>query len=368
MRQHLPTAQLTTAEYLKRHGYATAWVGKWHLGGEGFLPTDQGFDLYHPGNANTRPSENEGGKGEYDLTAQAERFIEENRERPFFLCLSHNAPHINYRAKTNLVAQNARAFEPVYAAMIETLDDRVGRLLAKLDRLGLNTNTIVIFTSDNGGLHVPEGQHERVTHNTPFRAGKGFLYEGGLRIPLLVRWPGKIAAGQVLHQPVINTDWLPTLLELAGLSAPAHGLDGVSFAGLLVGKPPPASRAFFWHFPHYTNQGSRPGGAVRDGDWKLVEHYEDGRVELFDLASDPGEATDLAAREPKRAAELRARLAQWRLAVGAQTNTTNPNFNPDPHRGLYIDLDMSRFDPMRATPPEHAAAQLWRKQMDAAVR
>ncbi|MCX7827453.1 MAG: sulfatase-like hydrolase/transferase, partial [Verrucomicrobiae bacterium] len=224
IRQQLPLEEKTIAEHLKEAGYATACLGKWHLGGKGFLPTDQGFDFYHPGQANTQPSETEGGKGEYDLTAQAEKFIEENRARPFFVYLAHNSPHIPYAAKAKLVEKNRQALEPVYAAVIETLDDTVGRLLAKLDALGLARKTIVIFTSDNGGLHVPEGPHKVITHNTPFRAGKGFLYEGGLRIPLIVRWPGRVPAGRVVNAPVINTDWLPTLLEFAGVPVPM-GLD-----------------------------------------------------------------------------------------------------------------------------------------------
>ena len=218
--QQLPQAETTLAECLRDAGYATACIGKWHLGGTGFLPTDQGFDLYHPGNAVTKPSPTEGGKGEYDLTARGVDFMEKNRDRPFFLYLAHNSPHIPYSAKSDLVAKNTAAFEPVYAALIETLDDTVGRLLAKLDALGLGNRTIVIFTSDHGGLHVPEGPHSRITHNTPFRAGKGYLYEGGLRVPLIVRWPGHVPASRLVDTPVINTDWMPTLAEIAGARTP----------------------------------------------------------------------------------------------------------------------------------------------------
>ena len=181
IRQQLPLEETTLAEHLKAAGYATACIGKWHLGGAGFGPREQGFDVYHPGQAVTTPSDTEGGKGEYDLTAQAEKFIEASRDRPFFLYLAHNSPHIPYSAKEKLVAENHGAFEPAYAAVIESLDDTVGQLLRRLDALGLAANTIVIFTSDNGGLHVPELSHERITHNAPYRAGKGFLHEGGLR-------------------------------------------------------------------------------------------------------------------------------------------------------------------------------------------
>ena len=263
MRQQLPLEETTVAERLRAAGYATAMIGKWHLGGTGFMPRDQGFDVEHAGQATTKPSETEGGKGEYDLTSQAERFIDANRERPFFLYLAHNNPHIPFlSARPALVTANAGAFEPAYAATLQTLDDSVGRLLAHLDATGLRERTVVIFTSDNGGLHVPEGPHPRVTHNTPFRAGKGYLYEGGLRVPLIVRGPG-IPAGRVVDAPVLNSDWLPTLLDLAGAPA-APNLDGVSQMNVLrTGKPASTARTFFWHIPHYTNQGSRPAGAVQ---------------------------------------------------------------------------------------------------------
>lgn len=246
MRQQLPLDEQTTAERLRAAGYATAMIGKWHLGGEGFAPPTQGFDVFHPGQATTKAvdskvsnvsnvskdsKDGEGGKGEYDLTREAGRFIESNRDRPFFLYLAHNNPHIPFQsAKPDLVQANAGAFEPAYAATVQTLDDSIGQLLARIDGLGLRDRTIVVFTSDNGGLHMPEGQHARVTHNTPFRAGKGYLYEGGLRVPLIVRGPG-LASKRVIDTPLVNTDWLPTLLELAGAPAAAD-LDGVSQAQL----------------------------------------------------------------------------------------------------------------------------------------
>ena len=366
IRQQLPLKEKTVAEYLKDAGYATACIGKWHLGGKGFLPTDQGFDVYRPGQAVTSPSENEGGKGEYELTAWAEEFIEANRARPFFLYLAHDSPHIPFSARTNLVAKNAGAFNPVYAAVIETLDATVGRLLARLDALGLATNTIVIFTSDNGGLHVPEGPHATITHNAPFRAGKGYLYEGGLRIPLIVSWPGTVPAGRAVNAPVINTDWLPTLLDCAGLSR-AKGVEGESFRGLLTGRGKGGPRRFYWHFPHYTNQGSQPAGAVRDGDWKLIEHYEDGRQELFHLGTDIGETKNLAASEPKRAARMARWLADWRQTVGAQTNMVNPAFDAAAHRSLYVEFDSSRLNLAEADAAGRTRAAAWRKQMNAVV-
>ncbi len=401
--QRLPLSERTLAEILKHAGYATALIGKWHLGGHGFLPTDQGFDLYHPGSPNTTPSETEGGKGEYDLTRRAEAFIEANKQKPFFLFLSHNSPHIPYTAKTPLSDQNSKAFEPVYAALIETLDDSVGRVLSLLDRLGLGNDTLILFTSDNGGLHVPELNHAKITSNAPFRAGKGFLYEGGLRIPLIVRWPGHVPAGRVLDIPVTNTDWLPTLLELAHL-APARNIDGQSFAPLLLGRKKsseqramfgvprlrgrpgersrssagnrvnaelqtsPSKRRLYWHFPHYTNQGGQPAGAMRDGPWKLIEHYETGRLELFNLDKDQGELTDLSQVEAKRAQKMRGLLHAWIAAAGGQTNAPNPTFDATLHKRLYEDIDMSRFDPLRAGRDEMNRTVSWRKLMDKAVR
>ncbi len=368
MRQQLPLDELTIGERLRAAGYATAMIGKWHLGDAGFTPLEQGFDLYHAGTATTPPSETEGGKGEYDLTREAERFIDANRDRPFFLYLAHNNPHIPFRmARPALVAANQGAFEPLYAATVQTLDDTVGQLLAHVDAAGLRERTIVIFTSDNGGLHVPEGPHPRVTHNTPYRAGKGYVYEGGLRVPLVVRGPG-IPAGRVVDAPFLNTDWTPTLLALAGLPA-ARDLDGVSQAETLrTGKGAARSRTLFWHIPHYTNQGSRPAGAVRDGRWKLVEHYDSGRAELYDLDADVGEQKDLAAAQAARTAALRAQLRQWRTSVGAQENTPNPTVNLDRYRELYVEFDPTRFDPLHADAAAWKAVALWRQRMDAAIK
>ncbi len=224
------------------------------------------------------------------------------------------------------------------------------------------------FSSDNGGLHVPEGGHARVTHNTPFRAGKRFLYEGGLRVPLLVRWPGRISPGAVIDAPVINTNWIPTLLELIGRPAPT-GLDGMSFAKLLTEGGAAPRRTFFWHFPHYNNQGGRPGGAMREGDWKLVEYFDaPDAPELYHVSNDIAESRNLAAGNVDRVRTMRAALASWRESVNAQSNTPNPNFNPESYRANYIDFDAGRFDPARAGDAEWAAIQTWRTRMNAAVR
>jgi arylsulfatase A-like enzyme len=367
IQMQVPLAEKMLPRYFKEKGYLCAAIGKWHVGGKGFGPLDHGFDVYHAGQANTTPSATEGGKGEYDLTAFAESFMETNRHRPFLIYLAHNAPHIPYTAQKARIENNANAFEPVYAGMIETIDDTVGRLMARLEKLKLTENTIVIFTSDNGGLHVPEGGHRKITHNTPFRAGKGFVYEGGSRIPLIVRWPGRVPAGATLNVPVINTDWLPTLLELADQTVPP-GLDGVSFAALLTGRGSAPKRSLFWHFPHYTNQGSRPAGAMRDENWMFVEHYDDDAMELYDLASDLKEARNVAADEPERVAKMRAALGAWRKSVNAQDNQANPDFDPARFRELYSDVDPGRFDPVTADPAEWQRMQTWRKGMNAVLQ
>jgi len=353
--------------YFKSAGYVCGAFGKWHVGGKGFGPLDHGFDVYHPGRANTKPSATEGGKGEYDLTAAAEQFMEANRDKPFFVYLAHNTPHIPYDAQAARIANNRGAFEPVYAGVIETLDDTVGRLLAKLDALRLADRTIVVFTSDNGGLHVPELQHKRVTHNTPFRAGKGYVYEGGLRIPLIVRWPGHVPAGRVAGEPVVNTDWIPTLLELAGQPSPS-GLAGTSFAPGLTGRGAFPVRPLFWHFPHYDNQGGRPSGAMREGTWLMVEYYDDAKTELYDLSRDIGETNDVAAAQPSRVASMRAALAAWRRANHAQENRPNPACDLNAYRALYQDVDPSLFDPLHATEAQWQRIWQWRMEMDAEVK
>ena len=362
----VPLSERTLPDYFNAAGYTCGAFGKWHVGGVGFGPLEHGFAVYHAGKAETKPSATEGGKGEYDLTRAAMQFIEANRDRPFLVYLAHNAPHIPYTAQPARIAHNPTAFEPVYAGVIETVDDTVGLVLAKLDALNLAANTIVVFTSDNGGLHVPEGGHRRVTHNTPYRAGKGFVYEGGLRIPLIIRWPGHVPVGQVVDDPVINTDWVPTLLALAGQPVPA-GLDGVSLAAVMTGRGPAPRRSLFWHFPHYTNQGSRPSGAMREDDWMLVEYYDEAKVELYDLGRDAGEGRDLAAQQPARVTRMRTALAAWRKEVNAQENTPNPNFDPDKFRELYTDVDVGRFDPANASQAEWEKVWQWRKEMNAVV-
>jgi arylsulfatase A len=364
----LPLEEPTIAEWLKAAGYRTGLFGKWHLGGQGYGPAQQGFDVVVSPPANTEPSELEGGKGEFAITRAAMQFMEENREHPFFCYIPHNTPHIPLAGKPEVVAKYADTFQPVYAAMMETLDDTIGLLLAKIEELGLTERTIFIFTSDNGGLHVLEFPGNPATHNTPFRAGKGYLYEGGLREPLLVRWPGVVAPGTVIDTPVVLTDLVPTLLEAAGIEVAktAGPLDGVSLDKLLRGEPL-RERPLFWHFPNYTNQGGLPGGAIRVGDWKLIEYFEDGAVELYHLGHDPGERVNLAAEEPTRAAALRQQLEDWRVRVGAQMPQPNPEFDPALHARLYITQDPTRLEPAQTASEIEAHWKEWRAAMNSAV-
>jgi arylsulfatase A len=364
IQQQLPLEEITLAESLKAAGYATACIGKWHLGGAGFGPDKQGFNVVHAGKPNTPPTAGEGGKGESDLTRKAEDFIAANRDRPFFLYLAHNTPHIPLGARKELIEKHKGAFNPTYAAMIETMDASVGRVLKALDDAKLTDRTLVVFTSDNGGLHVRELKDDPPTHNTPYRAGKGFLYEGGIRVPLIVRGFG-VRGGRTIDTPVISTDWTPTTLDVCGLKA--ANLDGVSLAPLFRGealKP----RALCWHVPHYTNQGSRPAGAIREGDYKLIEHYEDGRVELFDLKLDPGETTPCAGWAHAIKVSLKTKLKTWRESIEAQTNQPNPAFDAALHQKLYIDTDVSKLKPAATAAKTGEPLAEWRREIDRVVR
>jgi len=213
---------------------------------------------------------------------------------------------------------------------------------------------------------VPELPHTPATHNTPYRAGKGYVYEGGLRVPLIVRWPGRIKPG-VVEAPVLLTDLPLTLAELAGVKLPGAA-DGVSLVSLWTGRGLLPERVLTWHFPHYTNQGGRPAGAIRSGDWKLIEHYEDGRLELFHLGRDPRESIDLAAKEPDRAKALQAQLAAWRKSIGAQQNRPNPAYDAELAKPIYHSTDTSRITPAATAAETAEPLRGWRAAMDAAVR
>lgn len=359
----LPKTERTLASALRDGGYQTWHVGKWHLGETGHLPTDHGFEINIAGSDWGMPRKGyfspyrmpglaDGPAGEYltdRLTDEAIRLIQNRADpRPFFLQLNHYAVHTpiqappalveKYRAKARslgldtapaLIRGEAFAFEekrgqrierrivqsdPGYAAMMENLDTNIGRLVDALQASGRWKNTLLIFTSDNGGLSTAESSP---TCNAPLSEGKGWAHEGGNRVPLLATWPARVAPAQVCREPVTSPDFFPTLLGAAGLPAePAHHVDGASFLTALLGKPHRRGPVF-WHYPHYSNQGGRPCGAIRDGAWKLVEYLEDGRLELYHLPDDQGERRDLAAREPGQVRRLHEALRAWRAEVGA---------------------------------------------------
>lgn len=365
----LPLEEVTIAELLQQAGYKTGLFGKWHLGNGRFGPQAQGFDVVVMPKANTMPSATEGGKGEYETTAAVEKFIEDNRDAPFFCYVPHNTPHIPLAAKADLVEKYNTTFHPTYAAMMETMDNAVGRVLDKLESLGLSENTIVLFTSDNGGLHVLEFPGTPATHCGPYRAGKGYLYEGGLREPLIVRWPRQIKPAQVNETPVSLLDLMPTLLTAAGIEPQkvTGPLDGSNLLPLLTSETSAQERTFYWHFPNYTNQGGRPASALRQGKWKLIEHLEDNSLELYDLEKDVGELHNIAAENSEVTQRLAAELRRWRKQVGGQELQPNPNFNSNLHRALYIEKDPSQWN-VKATATETAEGwQEWRQAMNEAV-
>ncbi len=358
----LALKERTIAEVLRDAGYATFSAGKWHLGGEGFLPTDQGFDVNKGGSERgspksyfspySNPQLPDGPPGEsltLRLGDETCKFIDANHERPFFAYLSMYAVHVPLQAPEKLIAKykskaaglkstrpalgkerqsQVRLVQdhPTYAAMIEEMDTAVGMVLDKLDELGLAKNTIVVFTSDNGGLATAEG---RSTSNVPLRAGKGWMYEGGIRVATIIRWPAVIKPGSTCVTPILSTDYFPTFLEAAGEPAKAEQqLDGVSLMPLLRGKPLDRG-PLYWDYPHYGNQGGAPASAVRDGRWKLIEWREDGSLELFDLDADPSEKHNLAKSHADIVGRLHGMLDKWRQEVGAKSPTVNQRFDPN---------------------------------------
>jgi arylsulfatase A len=340
--KYLPLEELTIAETLKAAGYATGMVGKWHLGDEPYYPERQGFDFNAGGGRWGQPPSyfspykidtlTDGPAGEYltdRLAQEAEGFITAHKNRPFFLYFAHYAVHTPLQAKQDMVqagvtrglaerGQNSA----IYAAMIESVDQAVGRVLGRLDALGLADNTIVVFTSDNGGLFSS-------TSNAPLRAGKGTAYEGGVREPMIIKWPGVVKAGTTCDTPAISIDYYPTLLEMAGVGdLPGHVSDGISLVPLLKRTAVPRRDALYWHFPHYNNAGSTGFGAVRAGDYRLIEFFEDNHLELYNLKQDVGETTNLVERLPDKARQLHKMLQDWRASVGAQMPTLNPDYDP----------------------------------------
>ncbi|MBX3178024.1 MAG: sulfatase [Candidatus Hydrogenedentes bacterium] len=361
--EHLPLEEFTLAEALKEAGYATFFAGKWHLGGEGYLPEDQGFDInkggHHRGgppggyfSPYKNPKLEDGPEGEHlpdRLATETIDFIKAHRDQRFLAYLSLYSVHTPLQSRPDLKAKyEAKAAalpdpgpiwgvegdrevrlvqnHAVYAGMVEAMDQAVGRVLESLKRLDLERNTVVVFLSDNGGLSTSEGHP---TSNLPLRAGKGWLYEGGIRTPLLVRWPGTTDGGPVINTPVTTTDFYPTLLAMSGLPPrPEQHLDGADLTPLLKGQGAPERDTLYWHYPHYGNQGGTPGAAIRQGDWKLIEFFEDRPPELYNLATDPGEQRDLAGDHPEKAVELRAKLDAWQAETGARFPSPNPNATP----------------------------------------
>jgi arylsulfatase A-like enzyme len=345
----LPLEKITLAQSLKRSGYATALFGKWHLGQQGpYHPLRRGFDEsivsmgQHFDFATSPKTDYPPGTYLADfLTDKAVDFISRHKDGPFFLGLHHFAVHAPHQAKKDLIARfqdkpaQGGHHDPTYAAMIASVDESVGRVLRTLDDLGLSEKTLVIYTSDNGGVggYAREGigRAGAITDNAPLRGGKGMLYEGGVRVPYIFRWPGTIAPGTTCAEPINSVDLYPTLLEVAGAKRPeGYPLDGSSYVALLTsgGQGSLDRDALFWHFPGYLGAGpgawrTTPAGSIRAGDWKLIEFFETGKRELYNLRDDPSEKTDLAARMPDRASALYARLLQWRKAVNAPMPTAN---------------------------------------------
>ncbi|WP_243838785.1 sulfatase [Prosthecobacter fusiformis] len=353
--------EVTMAEMLKDAGYATFFAGKWHLGPEGWWPEDQGYD-HNLGGVDRggpygrgkyfvpydNPRLPDGPDGEHlpdRLANETAKFIQANKDKPFFAFFSFYSVHTPLQARPDLEkkyeekrsrlgleakwgmedTRQVRLVQehPVYSGMVEAMDQAVGKVMAKLDELGLAENTLVIFTSDNGGLSTSEGSP---TSNLPLRGGKGWMYEGGIREPLVIRWPAVLKAGSVIGTPVCSPDYFVTAMDVAQGKTPSK-VDGVSLLPLLRGTTLP-ERALYWHYPHYGNQGGAPASAIREGDWKLIEWYEEGKKELFNLRDDLGEQKDLAAAHPEKVAALSAKLASWKDEVGALMPIKNPAYDP----------------------------------------
>jgi uncharacterized sulfatase len=351
----LPQETATVAEQLKKSGYQTGYIGKWHLGnGKEFMPSAQGYDYtavvggpHLPGkyrvthgDKSIKPKENQYRTDfEADLS---ENFIVQNKEKPFFLMVSPYAVHIVLAAMSDKVDKyRARSKErkqdlphPVYAAMVEHVDDMVGRIVASVEQQGLTNNTMILFTSDNGGLYRRYDYHPdvdpTVTSNAPLRGEKGMLYEGGIRVPLIVKYPGKAKAGSLCSEPTISYDFYPTFVDVAKGSLPVNQMmDGMSMMPLLNNPTTRLSREdLHWHFPHYHHH--RPASAIRSRDWKLIEYLDGtGEVELFYIAKDIGETQDLSKTKKGMAAHLKKKLIDWRRSVSASMPIPNIHYNPE---------------------------------------
>ena len=352
---NLPLEEVTIAEALREHGYRTAFMGKWHLGTETYYyPEHQGFDVNIAGRDYGAPGSYffpftgkwkipstgqtlhkkqplAGKKGDYlvdRLAEEAESFIRKNADKPFFLMLSHYAVHTPLQGKPEKVAKYEavpkakRQGKPAYAAMVESVDDSVGRVTAVLRELGLDKNTLVIFTSDNGGF-------AGATSNAPLRANKGSNYEGGLRVPAIIKWPGGGKAGATSGVPITSTDLYPTILAATGQPLRPHQhMDGADLTPVLSSESELKRDALFWHYPHYNRHPQNfPAGVIRAGDWKLMQAFESGEVSLFNLAEDIGETTNLAKKHPGRARRMLGWLNEWQQKVGADLMRPNPEYS-----------------------------------------
>ena len=338
--------EVTIAEALKSAGYVSCHIGKWHLGAEPWWPGRQGFD-YNIGGCDYGqppnyfdpycrkgqgciPTLERRKEGEYLTDREADEavaFIEKYQDRPFFLQMAHYGVHTPIQGRQGLVEKYENKPKhgqknATYAAMIESIDHSVGQILDTVEELGLTGNTLVIFTSDNGGL-------SRVTNNDPLRAGKGWPYEGGIRVPLIIRYPGVTKPGSVSDEPVTSVDYLPTILDAAGRPLPSgRAIDGESLLGHLKsgGEKPLDRDAIFWHFPHYRGGNIGPYSIIRAGKWKLLKWWEGPKFELYNLETDLGEEHDLAGEMPEKVRVLRARLDQWLEMVDAKLPRPNPDY------------------------------------------
>jgi arylsulfatase A-like enzyme len=358
--KYMRLEEVTIAEALRAAGYATAHVGKWHLeppkppaghSADEFKPTGHGFDVSIGKPSGTRGyflsdgiRRSDGSSGGYltdYLTDEAVAIVERFKDRPFFLYFAYHTPHTPIQGKPELVdyyerklkkCPDARHRNPTYAAMVHSLDDSVGRLSAKLDELGVAENTVVLFTSDNGGLTQRYGKIDGIADNHPLRRGKGSAYEGGVRVPMIARWPGVIDPGSRCAEPVMTIDVYPTALEIAGTAGDTRhndNVDGVSLVKLFRDSRASLGRdALYWHYPHYHAGGDAPYSALRYGDWRLIDFHDDTPTALYNLGEDIGEQNNLADAEPDKLKQLRAKLEAWRQAVGAQMPTKNPDYDP----------------------------------------
>jgi uncharacterized sulfatase len=338
----LPLEEVTIAEVLKMEGYATASFGKWHLSIDKkppkslpYNPDKQGFDEYFVTYKPSSRTDPESDAHNIEaITQKSLDFLDRHKDEPFFLYVPHNTIHAPVLGKKKLVAKyknkpgsDLPQNNPVLGAMIEELDNSVGRLLKKLDELEIADKTIVVFFGDNGGL-------ERDAKQTPLRSGKANLYEGGIREPLIVRWPGMVKAGSTCSEPVTSVDFFPTFLEIVGLEDRAkEPIDGISLLPLLRQTGTPDRRAIYWHYPHYHSSSIGPCGAVRAGDYKLIEWFDEticgpgNEFELYNLRKDIGEQNNLAKKMPKKVEELSKMLSNWRNKVNAQMLAPNPNYD-----------------------------------------